>query len=96
MLSSIEELREKLESLISLLPSPDYNAIDDTFFTELDSCAKMAASLGMKEGQKLINNLSGILQDRKQGKSQDASVMIRLTAIDFYLKKLQTGDTEDL
>ena len=93
---TIEELCEKLVSLVSGLPTSGFDTISDSVITELDSCASAAASAGATEGKKLVENLASVLKTRKQGGSTDESVSIRLTALDFHIKKLQSGGTEDL
>jgi hypothetical protein len=93
---TIDELRAKLESLISGLPVSDFGAVKDSAITKLSDYAAAASALGMSEGKKLIENLIAVFKARKQGNSTDTSVSIRLTAIDFYVKKLQSGSTEDL
>jgi hypothetical protein len=93
---AIEELCEKLVSLVSGLPASGFDTISDSVITELDSCASAAADAGAPEGKKLVENLASVLKTRKQGGSTDDSVSIRLTALDFYIKKLQSGSTEDL
>jgi hypothetical protein len=93
---TIEELCEKLVSLVSSLPASGFDTINDSVTTELDSYASTADGLGAHEGKKLIENLATVLKTRKQGGSTDESVSIRLTALDFYVKKLQSGSTEDL
>jgi len=93
---TIEELRGKLETLIASLPSSGFDAVSDGALAELDGLVPAAAELGIKNGQKLIENLSTVLKARKQGSSTDDSVSVRLTALDFYVKKLQSGSTEEL
>ena len=93
---TIDELRVKLENLIAGLPGSDFDTVHDSAIAELNDYAAAASALGMAEGKKLIENLLTVFQARKQGTSTDDSVSIRLTAIDFYVKKLQSGSTEDL
>lgn len=93
---TIEELRENLETLMAGLPESDFDAVDSGIIADLEKYAPAAVQLGMAEGKKLIENLSSVLAARKEGGSSDASVSIRLTALDFYVKKLQSGSTEDL
>jgi hypothetical protein len=93
---TIEELCGKLISLVSSLPASGFDTISDSVIAELDSCASAADAAGAHEGKKLVENLVSVLKTRKQGDSTDESVSIRLTALDFYVKKLQSGSTEDL
>jgi len=51
----------------------------------------------MKEGKRLIENLAGTVTAIQEGKSNADSGSVRLTALDFYLKKLSdNGIVEDL
>jgi hypothetical protein len=93
---TIEELCEKLVGLTAGLPASNFDKISDNVITELDTYASAANNAGAHEGKKLIENLASVLKTRKQGGSTDESVSIRLTALDFYVKKLQSGSTEDL
>ena len=91
-----EELRTELESIISGLNSSGFGVIDAGIVDKLDKFAVVAGELGMKEGKHLIENLSGIMKAIKDGKSQADSGAIRLTALDFYAKKIGGGKIEDL
>jgi hypothetical protein len=93
---TIEEIREKLESLIVCLPASGFDTVNNSLIAELDAYVPIASGLGMTEGKKLIENLSKVLKSRKEGDTVDQSVSVRLTALDFYTKKLQSGSTEDL
>ncbi|MDR1505518.1 MAG: hypothetical protein LBI67_00275 [Treponema sp.] len=93
---TIEEFCEKLVKLLSGLPASGFNGVDDSVMADLDSYAPVAEEVGMKQGKKLIENLSGVLKNCKKGASADENVSIRLTALDFYIKKIKSGSTEDL
>ncbi|MDR0402147.1 MAG: hypothetical protein LBH35_01000 [Treponema sp.] len=93
---TIEELCGKLVRVVSELPASGFDAVSDDVVAELDGCASAAGTTGAHEGKKLIENLVSVLKTRKEGGSSDDSVSIRLTALDFYVKKLQSGSTEDL
>jgi hypothetical protein len=93
---TIEELCGKLTSLVASLPASGFDTISDSVIAELDTYVSAADSAGVHEGKKLIENLAAVLKTRKQGGSTDESVSIRLTALDFYVKKLQSGSTEEL
>lgn len=90
---TVEELCGKLETLVSALGA---GPAGDGVFSDLAACASGADGLGMKSGKQLIENLGAVLKTRKEGGSSEESVSIRLTALDFYIKKLQSGNTEDL
>jgi hypothetical protein len=93
---TIEELCGKLTSLAASLPASGFDTTSDSVIAELDTYVSAADGVGAHEGKKLIENLVSVLKTRKQGGSTDESVTIRLTALDFYIKKLQSGSTEDL
>ena len=93
---TVEELKKELEKIVSNLTSSGFASIDSGTVEKLDKLAASAGELGMKEGNKLIGNLSGAMKSIKEGKSQPESGEIRLTALGFYVKKLSDGNTEDL
>ena len=94
---TVEELRLELEKTISGLTSSGFGTIDSTAVEKLDKFSVMAGELGMKEGKHLIENLSGAMKAIQEGKSKAESGSIRLTALDFYVKKLSGGgNIEDL
>jgi hypothetical protein len=93
---TIDELHEKIDALLKGFPASGFDAVADTVVTELDSLAGQAAELGIKNGKMLIDNLATALKARKTGGNTDESVQVRLTALDFYVKKIQSGETEDL
>ncbi|MCL2472692.1 MAG: hypothetical protein FWF26_03345 [Treponema sp.] len=94
---TVEELRLELEKTISGLASSGFGSIDSATVEKLDNFSITAGELGMKEGKHLIENLSGAMKAIQEGKSKAESGSIRLTALDFYVKKLSGGgNIEDL
>jgi hypothetical protein len=93
---TVEELCEKLDTLLSGLNTSGFGSVDDGVLANLAAYSSEAGGLGMKAAKQLIDNLGEVLKTRKEGGSSDESVSIRLTALDFYIKKLQGGSTEDL
>ena len=93
---TVEELKSELEKIISELTSSGFASIDSGTVEKLDKFAISAGELGMKEGNKLIKNLSEAMKAIQGGKSQAKSGDIRLMALDFYAKKLSSATTEDL
>ncbi|MDR1903744.1 MAG: hypothetical protein LBQ88_15865 [Treponema sp.] len=93
---TVEELRDKLEMVISNLTSSGFGNADPGVMEALDGYAVAAGELGMKSGKKLVENLSAVLKSRKSGESTDESVSVRITAMDFYLKNIQSGTEEEL
>ena len=94
---TVEELKAELEKLIAGLTSLGFGSIDSGTVKKLDDFAANAGELGMKAGKQLIENLSGAMKAIQEGKSKAESGDIRLTALDFYVKKLSGGaNTEEL
>jgi hypothetical protein len=93
---TVEELRSTLETIVSNLNSAGFGAIDPGVVEKLDTLSASAGELGMKEGKHLLENLAGVMKAIKEGKSSADSGAIRLTALDFYVKKIDGGSIEDL
>jgi hypothetical protein len=93
---TVDELETKLDAMLKEMPSSGFDAVADTVIADLKTCTGQAGELGMKSGQQLLENLATALKTRKTGGNTDESIQVRLTALDFYVKKLQSGSTEDL
>jgi hypothetical protein len=93
---TVEELRLELETIVSTLSSSGFGTIDSALVEKLDVYSTTAGGLGMKEGKHLLENLSTVMKAIKDGKSSPESGTIRLTALEFYVKKISGGTTEDL
>ena len=93
---TIEELQTRLDAQLKALPGSGFDTVADSALAELETTIGDADNLGMKSGKKLISNLAEALKTRKSGGNTDESVQVRLVALDFYLKNLQSGTTEDL
>jgi len=91
-----EELYAKLDAINKGFPASGFDAVSDSVIADLSSCASEAGGLGMKSGKEVLDNLVAVLKARKSGEKADESVTIRLTALDFYIDKLRSGDTSDL
>jgi len=89
---TVEEIRTALEKTISDLTTSGFGNIDPTVLETLDKLAVSAGEAGMKEGKHLIENLSGIMKAIQQGISKPESGSIRLTALDFYVKKISGSE----
>ena len=86
-----DELRQELEKTISSLSSSGFASIDTGIVEKLDKYAVAATELGMKQGTRLIQNLSGAMKAIQEGKSKAESGSVRLTALEFYMKNLSDG-----
>jgi len=94
---TIEDLRTELKVIISSLTSSGFDNADPKIIEKADKLAGAAADSGMKEGKRLLENLSGAIKAIQEGKSQTESGTVRLTALDFYLKNLPDNENiEDL
>ena len=93
---TIEEFQTRLNTLLEGLPASKFDTVADNVIVELNDISSEADFLGMKSGKKLISNLTEALKTRKAGNNTDDSIQIRLTAMDFYIKNLLSGTTEDL
>ena len=94
---TVEELRAELEKIASSLTSSGFSNIDAGTMEKLGGFAAAAGELEMKEGKRLIENLSETMKAIQEGKSNADSGNLRLTALDFYLKKhSDSGTVEDL
>ena len=94
---TVEELKCELETIISNLTSSGFGSIDSGIVEKLDILAAASGELEMKEGKRLIENLSAAMKAISEGKSKEESGTVRLTALDFYLRKLSLDETtEDL
>ena len=94
---TVEELGAELEKMVAGLTSSGFGSIDSGSLEKLDKFAAMADQLGMKEGKRMIGNLSQAMKAIQEGKSKADSGNVRLTALDYYVKKLTSGEQiEDL
>ena len=93
---TIEEVYVKLDTLLKGLPASGFDSVADSVIAELNALAGEVDKMEMKSGKQLIANLAEALKTRKSGGNSDGSVQVRLTALDFYVRNLQGGATEDL
>ena len=94
---TVEELRADLEKLTTSLTGSGFANIDSGILEKLKEAAIAAGELEMKEGKRLIENLSEAMKAIQEGKSTADSGNLRLTALDFYLKKHSaSGIVEEL
>jgi len=88
---TIEELKSELEKITSELTVSGFTNINSEIVENLDKLTAAAGELDMKEGKRLIENLSAVMKAIHEGKSKAESGNLRLTALDFYVKKLAVG-----
>jgi len=89
-----EEFQAKLDTIIKEFPISGFDAIPDATIAGLETCAGEAEKLGMKSGKETIENLITSLKTRKAGGNSDDSVLVRLTALEFYVQKMKDGTAE--
>ncbi|MDR1588117.1 MAG: hypothetical protein LBS57_11725 [Treponema sp.] len=95
-MDTVENLQKELETCIGSINSAGLSSPDPQNTEKLDKMSAAAASLGMNQAKKLIDNLSTVLKSFKDGAAKEESVTVRLTALEFYLKNTAGGPTEDL
>jgi len=91
---SIEEFRTKLDTIIKEFPISGFDTIPDSVIAALETCAGETEKLGMKAGKEVLENLIASLKTRKTGGNSDDSVLVRVTALEFYVQKLKDGTAE--
>lgn len=89
-----KELRIELQNIISTLTASGFTEVEAETCEKLVTLSAAASALGLKEGKHLIDNLSTVIAAIMEGKSTYESGKVRLTALDFYVKKALSGDKE--
>ena len=94
---TMEELRSELETLISSLKTSGFSNLGSAMLEKMDKLTAATGEMGMKEGKRLIENLSGAIKAIQEEKSKAESGNIRLTALEFYVNNLLNSENlEDL
>jgi hypothetical protein len=94
-MDTVESLRGELEACLSAINGAGLGSLDPQNIEKLDKFSAVAVTLGMNSGKNLIDNLSTVLKSFKEGKAQESSVQVRLTALDFYLGSIKGGGSEE-
>jgi hypothetical protein len=94
-MDTVESLREELENCLSGMNSAGFGNFDPQNIEKLEKFAAAAAGLGMNAGKKLIDNLINVLKSFKDGAAGEDSVTVRMTALEFYLQNIKSGDVEE-
>jgi hypothetical protein len=92
---SVEELQTRLDAILKGLPVSGFDATSDSVIADLAACIAQAEGMGMKTGKEVIENLTNSLKTRKTGGNTDDSVLVRLTALEFYVQKMKDGTAEE-
>ena len=88
---TVGELRFILENTVSCINDAGFAKIDPTMPDKLSKLAVLAGEADMKEGKRLIENLANTMRAILEGESTPESGNVRLTALDFYVQKLDAG-----
>jgi hypothetical protein len=94
-MDTVEGLRGELDACLSAINTAGLGSLDPQNIEKLDKFSAAAVGLGMNSGKKLIDNLSAVLKAFKEGTSQEGSVQVRLTALEFYLQNIKGGGGEE-
>jgi hypothetical protein len=97
-MDSIENVCKEVEKVLGTINAKGIANIDEGVCGDLEKLSAAAETLGMKSGKKLIDNLSTVVKSFKEGKSEEGSVLLRITALDFYNKNVlnSQGSIEDI
>ena len=87
-MDTIEKLCQELDSILSTINTSGIKNINSGIIDQIEKTSSAAEKLGMQAGKKLIDNLVTSLKSFKEGKSDENSVSVRITALEFYEKKV--------
>ena len=94
---TVEFLRSELKKMIVALTTSGFGNIDAGMVEKLDKISIISDKLGMREGKRLIDNLSETMKSILEGKTGAESGKVRLMALEFYVDKLAGEEnTEEL
>jgi hypothetical protein len=93
---TVEEFRTELEAIVSCLGSSGFGTIDQGVLDKLVELSVSAGELGMAQSKHLIENLAGVMKSIQEGNSTSESAALRLTALEFQIKKFAGGNIEEL
>jgi hypothetical protein len=95
-MATIEEFSNELGKLLADITAGGIGSISAANCDQLGTLGASADGLGMKNGKKLIDNLVETVKSFQAGKSEEKSVSVRLTALDFYQKNIASGQSEEI
>jgi hypothetical protein len=97
-MDTIESVCKELEKIVADVTAKGAANVDIAICADIDKISSAAETLGMKSGKKLVDNLAAVLKSFKEGKSEEASVAVRITALDFYIKNVLSnqGSVEEI
>ena len=95
-MAAVKQLCQELEKVISGITSSGFKVPPATM-EALEKISSESEKAGMKTGKGLIDNFITVLKSFQEGKSNEDSVSLRHTALDFYVKNIlqSQSDTEE-
>ena len=97
VMGSVKQLCQELDTILSTINSSGFSKVTPDTIEKLEKISSEASNSGMKTGKGLIDNFIGILKSFLEGKSNESSVSLRFTALDFYKTNVlnNPADTEE-
>ena len=98
-MGSEKQLCQELDVILKEITSAGFSKVAAGSMEKLQKISTEAAGLGMKTGKGLIDNFIEVLTSLQAGKSNEDSVSLRLTALEFYKTKVlenESGSVEEL
>jgi len=86
-MDTVVKIHSRLRACLDSIDKSGLDNMDPAIIGELEQIYAVASSLGMEQGKKLAENLCDVLKSYKEGKAGEENVSVRITALDFYLKK---------
>ena len=95
-MDTIGTLCQEMESILSGINAAGLKNMDPGVIDKIEKIGQTAEKFLMKTGKKLCDNLVASLKSFQEGKSDENSVTLRMTAIDFYIKKVLSEKEDDI
>jgi hypothetical protein len=92
----IEKFYQELGKVLADITASGYANIEACTMDKLGELSSAAAALKLNSGKQLINNLSESIKSLQAGNSDEKSVSLRVTALDFYQQNTAKGQEEAL
>jgi hypothetical protein len=95
-LNTIEQFYQDLGKVLADITASPYASIEAGTMDKLGALSSVAATLKLNFGKQLIDNLSDSIKSLQAGNSDEKSVSLRVTALDFYQQNTAKGQGEAL
>jgi hypothetical protein len=92
----IEQFYQDLGQVLTDITTSGFANIEAGTVDKLGALSSTAANLKLNAGKQLINNLSESIKSLQAGNSDETSVSLRVTALDFYQQNTAKGPEEAL